>query len=81
MRRFSSKLKYVLNNPLVIWWYIQGHILWFIHGRMIIKWYKKSIECPECFEAGTCIQCGCPFNEKSLSNKPCGIKQNLTLVK
>lgn len=74
MQQFKSRLKYVLNNPLVLWWCIQGHVLWFLHGKMIIKWYKKSIECPTCFEAGICTQCGCPFNEKALSDKPCGIE-------
>ena len=79
--QFLSKLKYVLDNPRTILYYIQGHLLWFIHGRMIMKWFKKTIECPKCFEAGACIECGCPFNEKALSDKPCGKHKNMITVK
>ena len=79
MSSFYSQLKYALSNPITILYYIQGHVNWFIHGKAILKWYKKSLECPTCFEAGRCVHCGCPFNEKALSDKPCGIEQNLTL--
>ena len=80
MSRFFSQLKYALSNPLTVVYYIQGHVNWFIHGKAILKWYKKSLECPECFKRGTCIHCGCPFNEKALSDKPCGIQKTLISV-
>ena len=69
------KLKKVINelrkDPKVVFYYFQGHLLWLLHKKAIMKYWKKTKECPDCFAEGSCKICGCPFNELALSNKKC----------
>lgn len=32
---------------------------------------EKAKKCPECWEAGECVVCGCPIIELFNSDKPC----------
>lgn len=68
----KRRLNEVRDNPKLVLYYIQGHVNWFIHGRAIVKFKKKELECPECFSKGQCVNCGCDFSKLALSNKPCG---------
>ena len=72
-----QEIKYqIKKDPKVIWYYIQGSILWFFVGKYIRRWYKRSYTCPECFDKGQCVVpdengkiCYCDFNKLSLTNK------------
>lgn len=64
-------VKKAISNPILILYFVQGHINWLLFGWVIRKWYRKTKQCTECFNKGFCVECGCPFNQKALSNKPC----------
>ena len=66
-----SRVRQVIDNPKLAWYYIQGNINWFLHGKAIIKYVKKLQECPECFTNQECLNCGCNFNRLALSDKKC----------
>lgn len=70
-RLLLSRVRQIRENPKLVWYYIQGNINWFRHGKAIIKYVKKSQECPECFTNQECLKCECPFNKLALSNKKC----------
>lgn len=66
-----NRIKEARSNPKLVYYYIQGHINWWIHGRYITKFLIKKQECPDCFENNACKICGCPFNKLALSDKKC----------
>jgi hypothetical protein len=73
MNSFSFFIKKAIEetkkNPLTGWYFIQGHILWWLHGNAIMKWNKKRMECLNCYEEGVCNRCGCSFDKIALTNK------------
>jgi len=70
-------IKYsIKKDPKVIWYYIQGNVLWFFIGKYIKRWYKRSHICEECFNAGQCREpdengriCYCDFNKLAITKK------------
>lgn len=73
LMQFIKRLgnEYSHHGWKIAYYYLRGHVRWWIHNRAIKQWYEKSVECPDCFEKGSCVHCGCPFNELSLSGKRC----------
>jgi len=65
----KKQFKVFLKEPIVALYFIQGHINWFLFGKFIKRYWKKKEECPDCFEANQCKQCGCEFGPIALSSK------------
>lgn len=64
-----NRIKEVVANPILIFYYVQGHINWWLHGRAITKFLIAKSKCPDCFQSNQCKLCGCPFNKVVLSGK------------
>lgn len=62
----------IKENPKRIYYYIKGHLLWFLVGKYVLRYMVKSIECGDCFKAGFCKHCGCEVNPLFLSGIKCG---------
>jgi hypothetical protein len=66
-----NKFKLVLKEPLRIFYFIQGHILWFIHKHAILKFLERSVECNKCYRSGFCVHCGCEIGPMFMSSIKC----------
>jgi len=73
--KFREVVRELKKDPRNGLYYLQGWINWFLHKRAIKKYFRKSKECPECFEQNQCMICGCSFNPLALSSKKCDLKK------
>lgn len=64
-------LKLLKENPMRLFYYVQGSILWFVHKKYILKYLQRSVECNDCFVNGSCKHCGCDVNKLFLSDLKC----------
>lgn len=73
LKQFMRSLvrEYKTHGLKIAYYYARGHIRWWIHRGAIREWYNKTLDCRVCFEKGSCIHCGCSFNELALSGKRC----------
>ncbi len=58
-------------NPLVAWYFVQGHVRWWLHRKAILRYLIKAHQCEACYKAGFCTHCGCPVGPLFLSSKKC----------
>lgn len=66
-----NKFKLALKEPLRIFYFMQGHILWFIHKHAILRFLEKSNECNKCYTTGFCVHCGCEIGPMFMSSIKC----------
>lgn len=64
-------LKLFVKQPGRAFWFVQGHILWYLHKKAILKFLKKSIECEPCYKSGFCVHCGCAVGPVFMSSMKC----------
>ena len=70
MKKFIKKHKELGNLTFLnTYYFIVGHVRWFIHGRAIKQYVKKAMACEDCFAVGECKKCECEFNPLALTNK------------
>lgn len=68
-------IREIKKDPRNGWYFIQGTVRWWIHGKAITKFLRKKNQCPTCFETGECQSgCGCEFHKVALSNKKCNVE-------
>lgn len=71
----------IWNNPLDVWYYVQGnirYILWYSNFKFLIRKHIrlqiairiKSMN-RECHISGACIKCGCKTTHLQMCNKAC----------
>lgn len=76
---FKESIKKIINNPYVLLYVAQGYYKDFIRKEYNKYFDKDGIDdllykvsqCPECYQNGNCLQCGCPINKMLYSNKSC----------
>lgn len=78
---FKQTILHIWNNPKDTWYYIQGNIrykLWYSkYSWLIRKHIREQIDMRiksmnrECYNSGSCINCGCKTTHLQMCNKSC----------
>lgn len=68
MKIMNSMKNLSLSN---VFYYLQGHLNWFLFSKYIKRYNKRVRTCIECASGGQCIYCGCSFDEMAVSTKKC----------
>ncbi len=53
------------------YYFIKGNIIYFLFGKILKDFIKRSKECQPCINNKYCINCGCHTEKMLLSGKPC----------
>lgn len=67
----KDTIQKIKEDPKTIFYYIQGHVNWFLYGWIIKRYFNRVNKCSTCFHNNECVKCGCPFNQLATSTKPC----------
>lgn len=54
-----------------VFYYLQGHLNWFLFKKYVKRYNDRVRSCIECASNGSCIYCGCSFDEMAVSTKKC----------
>lgn len=74
-------IKKAYNNPIDVWWMIQGETRMFLYtyARWMVRVHIKeqyifrSIAASKCTDNKSCLFCGCKTPDLYFANKPCGL--------
>jgi hypothetical protein len=68
LRHYYSLVK---EDPLRVFHFLFGNMMYLLTGRAIRRVLRRSRECPTCFTNGFCEHCGCPTIPLFLSFYKC----------
>lgn len=69
-----KKLIQNLKHPINIYYFIQGYLNRIIFYKTT-KAINKSFICTDCYNNGSCLECGCDIIPMFLSDKPCPLNK------
>lgn len=72
-----EKIKQVIKEPKLIYYFLQGHFNMFLMSVGLISnkrrnsAIEKILAAPDCLDNIYCTECGCNFLPMAFSDKPC----------
>ena len=68
IRAYLDKKNWTLRN---VYYVLQSFLRRFYTKKTVTRIADKAAKCPECWENGACLECGCEVFEMFKSDKSC----------